>query len=468
MTLRTRLLIGFTMIFVVVIGAGVFTVRSLGDQMYDQIDDRLLSTPLPPGSRADRPVNPGVDADEAPADGLDRGAAQPVDNDSISDLYVALLTSDNDVRPTIEGQLLNDVPDLESLIDNLPVEPTLTTVDGVDGDAVFRVLFLPGTQTALSAIVAVPLDGVEDTIRQLTYTFIGVGGLVLLTLILIAYWVNRFGLRPIAAMTDVAEAISSGDRDRRADVDSDSTEAGRLGAAFNVMLDERDGTELRLRQFVSNASHELRTPLTSIRGYLDLYAAGGFRGPGELDDAIRRLQIEAARMNLLVEDLLVLAKFDEEQPLDITTVRIDDMVRDVVALALAAHPDRQISIEPLEPIEVDADRLRLHQALAAIVDNAIGYTPDGSLIRLGAVSANGHVELSVIDAGPGLTDDEAATVFDRFSRGDRSRARTTGGSGLGLSITRAIVDAHGGDITVTATPGAGATFTIVLPTRTTR
>ena len=165
-------------------------------------------------------------------------------------------------------------------------------------------------------------------------------------------------------------------------MDDDATEAGRLGHAFNVMLDERDSSETRLRQFVSNASHELRTPLTSIRGYLDLYAAGGFRNPGELDDAMRRLQVEAVRMNLLVEDLLVLAKFDEVQSLDITTFPLDEMVHDVVALARAAHPIREIHVDAPDPIEVNADHLRLHQALAALVDNAVRHTPDDSTIRV--------------------------------------------------------------------------------------
>ncbi len=456
MTLRTRLLLGFTMIFVVVIAAGVFTVTAQRNQLYNQIDDRLSATPLPPETR-----NSPARSNGAP----DRTGGQPVDSESISDLYVAAIEVGGEVRPVIEGQLLDDVPDVQSLVDDSPAATTLVTAGGIAGTSTFRVLFLPATESSLGAIVAVPIDDVEETIRQMTYRLVGVVGLISVALIVIASWVSRFGLRPIRAMTDVAEAISSGERDRRAT--TDSTEAGRLGHAFNVMLDERDRSDERLRQFVSNASHELRTPLTSIRGYLDLYAAGGFRKPGELDDAMRRLQVEAERMNLLVEDLLILAKFDEEQPLDITLVRVDEMARDVVALALAAHPDRQISSDAKEAIEVGADRLRLHQALAAVVDNAVRHTPDESSIQVAVASTNGHVELSVTDSGPGLTADEAAAVFERFSRGDQSRARKTGGSGLGLSITQAIIHAHGGEISVTATPGDGATFTIVLPIETT-
>ena len=468
MKLRTRVLFGFALIFAVVIAAGVFTVNAQRKQLYDQIDDRLFSTPLPQEARARPPADSPRPDDTAPTAGAPDRAAAPASDENISDLYVAVVTPEDNVRPVIEGQLLVDRPDVLSLVADRPNRDTITTTAGVDNTSTFRVLFLSGTESSFDTIVAVPVDDVEDTIQQLTYIFVGVTGLVLVALIVIASWLNRFGLRPISAMTDVAEAISSGERDRRADVEDDATEAGRLGHAFNVMLDERDRSEERLRQFVSNASHELRTPLTSIRGYLDLYAAGGFRQPGELDDAIRRLQVEAERMNLLVEDLLVLAKFDEEQPLDIVTVRIDEIVRDVVALALAGHPDRQISVEESGEIEVRADRLRLHQALAALVDNAVRHTPDEAAIRVAAGRADGHVELSVTDAGPGLTADEAAGVFDRFSRGDRSRARQTGGSGLGLSIAQAIVHAHGGEISASATPGDGATFTIVLPLETTR
>lgn len=453
MTLRTRLLAGFTVIFLMVVAAGAVTVSSLRSRLYDQVDDRLLSTPLPPSTRT-RAAPPAAEAPTGPA---------RVDNESISDLYVAVLNPDGSIRPVIAGQLLTDVPDLQPLVDTLPKRTGFVTTDGVSGGSTFRALFLPGTASTLDAVVVVPVDDVEDAVRRLTYTLVAAAGLIGLALVLIASWVSRFGLRPISSMTEVAEAISSGRRDRRAEIDDDSTEAGRLGHAFNTMLDERDRSDARLRQFVSNASHELRTPLTSIRGYVDLYRAGGFRNPGELDDAMRRLNVEAERMHMLVEDLLLLATFDEEQSLEIAEVRLDEVVHDVVALASVAHPDREISVDAPHRVDGRVDRLRIHQALASLIENAVRHTPDECSIQVSAARSSEGVRLSVVDDGPGLSAEEAVTVFDRFSRGDASRARATGGSGLGLSITQAIVHAHGGSIAVASTPGGGATFTIVLP-----
>ena len=459
MTLRTRLVAGFAVLFCIFAVAGAFTVSSQRSQLIDQVDDLLTATPLPPEARA-RPGGAAIAPQPRPETAP--GTGQRVDDQSISDLYVAVI-DDGELRPVIIGTLLGDVPDIEFLVDDPPTDTLFESVEGLAGTSTFRVVFMPGTAASFDTVVAVPIDGVDETIRQLSFTFVGVAVVILLALVLIFSWVNRFGLRPLYEMTRVAEAISSGERGRRAAVANHHTEAGRLGSAFNVMLDERDDGEARLREFVSNASHELRTPLTSIRGYVDLYRAGGFRKPGDLDDAMRRMQFEAERMNRLVEDLLVLAKFDEEQPLDVAPVDVGVLVGDVVALAIAAHPGRRIEAHVSTPIEIRADHFRLHQALAALVDNAIRHTPEGARVEVAARRRDDVVELSVADSGPGLSPDEAATIFDRFVRGDRSRSRSTGGSGLGLSISQAIVHAHGGEISVAATPGEGATFVITLP-----
>ena len=209
MKLRTRVLPGFTMIFVVVIAAGAYTVTAQRSRLYEQIDDRLLATPLPPETRARQTSVPvPADAQETPDNAPDRASEPPLDDESISDLYVAVLTPDDSVRPVIEGQLLVDRPDVRALVDDRPEDSTIITANGIDNTSSFRVLYLPGSDRSLEAIVAVPIDDVDDTIRQLTYTFVGIGGLILLALIVIAV-VDQ----PIRSATDHRD-----DRGRRGDL----------------------------------------------------------------------------------------------------------------------------------------------------------------------------------------------------------------------------------------------------------
>ena len=458
MRLRTRVWIGFTVIAITVVGAGVFTVEVQRRYALEQMDDRLTAVRLPPETR----IRPGGGAAPVGRPGAAPPTAAGADDESISDVFVAVDDAEGEFREVMVGQLLDDAPDLTALAEDRPSEPTHLTVDGLDGTSTFRVLFLPGASTSLDAIIAAPIDDVGAAVRTLTITLAGMAVVVLVASFGIGWWVSRHGIRPINELTGVAVAISAGERDRRAEVAGESTEADQLGHAFNVMLDERDRSEDRLRRFVADAAHELRTPLTSILGYADLYSAGGFRGEGQLDDAMRRLHFEAERMSRLAEDLLTLAKFDEERPLERSTFRVDHLASDVAELAGAAHPDHDFRVEAAG-VTVDADRFRLHQALTALVDNAAQHTPAGSTVDLRVVADETSVVVSVSDDGPGLTESEAAVVFDRFARGDASRSRTSGGSGLGLSIAQAIVHAHGGHISVAATPGAGATFSMRLP-----
>ncbi len=461
MNLRARLLLGLTVAFLVFGASAVFIVISQQTHLYDQLDTQLESVPIPLEARKPTP-QPGRDDGPAPGPQPNDAAEPP-----ISDLYLAIARTDQPIEVIVQGQLLADQPDLQQLVDNPPDGRSFYTIDGVDGQSRFRVLYRGGdSRTVADVIVAVPTDEVEATIDRLMLTFGVIGAVMAMVLALIAYWANRFGLAPITQMTRTADAIAAGDHDRRAVVHGDSTEAGRLATAFNVMLDQRDEAEQKLRQFVSDASHELRTPLTSIRGYLDLYAEGGFRQPGQLDDAVRRMQGESARMNLLVDELLLLAKLDEEQPLNIVTVDVSAMLDDIAASALAAHPERSVTVvagAEQEPATISADRLRLHQALAGLVDNAITHTTPDTSVELSASAEEHELRIVVADDGPGMAAEDAAKAFDRFFRGDRSRARIAGGSGLGLAITKSIVEAHGGRIELASANGAGATFTVFLP-----
>lgn len=465
MKLRTRILTGFAVVLVLVGGLGVAVVATQRNQLFDQLDRRLAAVaPLDrPAPRAPGEPRPAPGSDVGPPDGGAQatGTAPPVE-EPISDLYIAAILPDGSVDVLVQGQLLEEVPDLAEIAADPPAARSFATVDAADGSVRFRVLVDPAPDGS-TAVIALPTTDVDETVRRLAITFAVVVALVGAVLGVLAWWIVRLGLRPISAMTETARAISSGDRERRAPELDERTEAGELADAFNVMLDQRDEAEDRLRRFASDASHELRTPLTSIRGYLDLYEQGGFREQEQLDDVVRRMQAEARRMGLLVDDLLALARLDEGQPLSIAPVDVGGLVRDVVADALAAHPARTIVADAPADLTAPIDGDRVKQVAASLVGNAVVHAPDAT-IRVRAAATSDELLLSVADDGPGLDDEQAKQIFTRFFRGDSSRSRVTGGSGLGLAIAQSIAEAHGGVIDLRTAPGDGCEFTLHIPT----
>lgn len=454
MKLQTRILTGFSIVVALFIGLGVTVVASQRSQLTSQLDARLESVvPLRPG--------PG------PSGGGERqqGGPPPADavQEPISDLYIGVANGGAGIDVQVLGQLLESTPDPSALLASSP--RSFINVDSVDGSTTFRVLVDAAGGEGETIFIAVPSTDIDETMDRLTLVFVLATMLLAAVLGLIAWWIVRLGLRPISAITETARSITAGDKAERAPSLDERTEAGQLAGAFNVMLDQREAAENKLRQFVSDASHELRTPLTSIRGYLDLYVDGGFREPGQLDDVVRRMQSEAGRMSSLVESLLQLARLDEEQPLVVTTVAIDELVNDVVAGAIAAHPGRSVEAvlpKHVEPVEID--RLKISQLVAALVDNALVHAPDASVVVEVQVDA-GELQVAVVDDGLGLSIEEVDRVFDRFYRSDASRVRTTGGSGLGLGIAKAIAEAHEGELSVQSSPGNGCRFILRVPRR---
>ena len=237
---------------------------------------------------------------------------------------------------------------------------------------------------------------------------------------------------------------------------------GGLAASVLWAFRERTANEARLRQFVADASHELRTPLTSIRGYAELWRAGGLRGGGDVDDAMRRMEQEAHRMGLLVDDMLLLARLDQGRPLETAPLALDRLVDDAVRDARAVEPDRPIDLVA-EPVIVAGDDHRLRQVIGNLLANARLHTPAGTPVHVSVRTAGERVRLEVADEGPGLDAELAARVFERFFRADPARTRASGGSGLGLSIVAAVAEAHGGRVSVDTAPGAGARFVVELP-----
>jgi two-component system OmpR family sensor kinase len=339
-----------------------------------------------------------------------------------------------------------------------------------------------------SLTFALSLSEVEGTVSRLVRILFAVGLIVLLLITGLAYFIVRSSLRPLKEVESTAEAIAAGDLSRRVpDSYGRITEVGRLSVALNGMLSQIESafgdreasassaraSEDRMRRFITDASHELRTPLTSIRGFAELYRQGAVSRPEQVPDLMRRIEEEAIRMGLLVEDLLLLARLDQHRPIELLPVDLVTIAADTVAAARAAYPARRIEVRMLDGDTDDlpgvlGDDARLRQIADNLVRNACTHTPSGTPIVVGVGSAVADDRtwalLQVADSGPGLSAEERERVFERFYRTDRSRARSTGGSGLGLSIVAALVAAHGGKVDVASTPGEGATFRVLLPT----
>jgi two-component system OmpR family sensor kinase len=278
------------------------------------------------------------------------------------------------------------------------------------------------------------------------------------------------GLRPLEGIGETAGAIAAGDLSRRVEPADDRTEVGKLGASLNAMLaqieaafEERRASESRLRRFVADASHELRTPLTSIRGYAELFRRGAGDRPEDLEKSMERIEAEASRMGVLVDDLLLLARLDQGRPLDREPLDLADVVSKAVEGFRVVEPDRPIELEVDGQTGMAGDEGRLRQVVDILLDNARVHTATGTLVRVRLGAQDGDVVLSVEDEGPGLSEEQREKAFERFYRGDPGRSRSTGGAGLGLSIATAIVEAHGGTISASSPGSGGARFEVRLP-----
>ncbi len=355
-------------------------------------------------------------------------------------------------------------------------------VRGTDGEN-WRVVAVPvqNNQTTAVVVIGLSLQSVDDVLEHATLVVIGVGLLTLLLASLIASWTVSRSFRPLARVEKTAAAIAAGDLSRRVDVENPATELGRLSSSLNAMLAHieaafaaRTASEARMRRFAADASHELRTPLVTIRGFSELYRHGALTTVDDVATAMGRIESEAKRMGSMVEDLLLLARLDEQRPLQQKPVDLQLVAHDAVVDTQASDRSRVISLTGLDggpavPAPVLGDEAKLRQVVGNLVGNALRYTPEGSPIELavGVRTVDGEARsiIEVRDHGPGISDEDASKVFERFYRADTSRTRETGGSGLGLAIVAAIVGSHGGSVRVEDTDGGGATFVVSLPCR---
>jgi two-component system OmpR family sensor kinase len=470
-SLRTRVLAATLVLVFVGLGvAGVATYGFLRSFLVHRLDQQLESPSAAAAAEhvLDEQLQFGESDQGGPARGLPIGT------------YVALLDSSgttlthttpgypsSTAAPRLPLHLLGSTAAAGDQV-------IFTARDVVSGPS-FRVVAIrvgigppPGAPGTL--VIAIPFSEIEGTLHRLVLVEALVSAGVLVGVGALGWWAVRVGLRPLDRMGQTAGAIAAGDLSRRVERADSSTEVGRLGAALNTMLERIEdafnrqrASEERLRQFVADASHELRTPITSIRGYAELFRRGAAEHPEDLERAMRRIEDEGARMGVLVEDLLLLARLDEGRPLERKPVDLAGLVADAVQDFRVADPGRPVELVTSGPTVVAGDDVRLRQVVANILDNTRQHTPSGTPVAARVTEAGGTATVEVADRGPGLAQEEAARVFERFYRGDPSRSRGSGGTGLGLSIAAAIVGAHGGRISVSSEPGHGTTFTVLLP-----
>jgi two-component system OmpR family sensor kinase len=446
-TLRTRLGVSGGLVLLVLVAAGLLLPRTVRASQIDQVD-RQLSAAVPVAvGLASGFVPPAAEADPPEA--------------VLTDLYVARVQSgsrDVVVAPSATSGRAPELPDGRA--SDLDEEPMPVTVGSMSGSGSWRAVLL-GLPDGSEAMVAVPLDRVDATAERLLAAMLIAAAAVLLAMAAAGWWLLRLGFRPIAEVTQVANAIAGGDRSRRVGGGVSGTEAAHLARAFNVMLDEQAAVEARLRRFVADASHELRTPVAAIGGFADLWRQGVV-DHDELGDLMRRIGQESARMRGLVEDLLLLAHLDEGRPLLREPVDLAALASDAALDASATHPSRAIEVEAPVAVVVAGDEARLRQVVANLVTNALVHTNATSTVRVRAERRGEVAMLSVTDDGPGMVDGAAARAFDRFWRADPSRPR--GGAGLGLAIVHSIVAAHHGEVRLETSPEVGTTVRVVLAT----
>ncbi|MBT0767468.1 HAMP domain-containing histidine kinase [Kineosporia sp. J2-2] len=361
------------------------------------------------------------------------------------------------------------------------LEQEIFSVGSVTGDTQWRVIAASWgnelTGQTGSVQIALPLDDIDDAVNRLRILILMFGIMVTTIFAGLGWLVIRRSFRPLTEVEETAAAIAAGDLSRRVPAHPPTTEVGRLTHSLNGMLAQiesafrsREASEQRTRRFAADASHELRTPLASIRGFAELYRQGAVSEPEDIARTMSRIEDESRRMGTLVEDLLLLARLDEQRPARSEPVDLAVLAGDASHDARGLAPDRQVRLVGLteghgpEPAVVIGDDNRLRQVVANLVANAVRHTPAGTPIEVAVGRQQNVAVLEVRDHGEGLTHEHASKVFERFYRVDASRARHQGGgSGLGLSIVAAVISSHGGRVGVTATPGGGATFRVELP-----
>jgi two-component system OmpR family sensor kinase len=478
-SLRARLILGVVVLAAAgLVAADVVTYTSLRSFLVSQTDDSLDAAHVSVEAALRGPHG-------GPGDGAPPGSVTSHSAFDIGRLTSAAPGEYVQVR-TVNGAIVvsGRAPEFsgseQSPPPRLPATVRLTSSEGSDTVAYFTVPAKTGgsryrvrassdpESRGYVLLVAQSLSGVDSTLHRLLLVEGLVTVLVLAGIALLGLWVIRLGLRPLTAIGATAATIAAGDLTQRVQREDDRTEVGRLGLALNAMLGQietafraREASERKLRRFVADASHELRTPLAAVRAYAELFSRGAADRPADLERSMTGITRESERMSLLVDDLLLLARLDEGRPLEQEPVDLREVVADAVETAQAVEPSRTITCE-LEGATVLGDHDRLRQTIDNLLANVRAHAGEAA-IEVKLTRADGVACISVSDSGRGMDEEQLAHVFERFYRTDASRARSSGGVGLGLSIVAAVIEAHHGSVSAASAPGEGATFVIELP-----
>ncbi|WP_293876776.1 HAMP domain-containing sensor histidine kinase [uncultured Brevibacterium sp.] len=540
-----------TLMTLVLTGTGAWTLENLRASLIERTDERLVNASQALAIQAAEqvltpsPIKPRSETSESVRKLLPGSYYVQFFTQGGQEIGSPLAPSETNVPilPTIDEQKVSDM------------QGQPFSVPGTKSQ--WRVLALHVQDSDIVVAIGVPFDRDIDGISEYTQnTIVGIGMLALAIVAGVGYFAITNTFRPLKEIEETASRIADGDLSQRVPEYPRNTEVGRLSAALNTMLghiedsfDSRRRSENRIRQFVSDASHELRTPLVTIRGYAELYRQGAVKDPEMVGQAMSRIEAEAKRMGVLVEDLVTLARLDERRQVETGWIDLGAVVRDAAADAAAQAPDRDISFIALDGTDakpvprIYGAESKIRQVIVNLAGNAVRHTPAGTAIEfaVGTVgvpvrdtgSENdrvskdktgkdkagkdkggkdkptqlartksltsrilkreplteqsnhaitpdvntmgvqvsdsykgfpaGRVRFEVRDHGDGIDPEDVPRIFERFYRLDASRTRDTGGSGLGLSIVKAIVESHHGKISVQPTPGGGATFRVDLP-----
>ncbi|MFC5213979.1 sensor histidine kinase [Streptomyces coerulescens] len=487
-TLRTRLVVvSLVLIAVVAAVIGTVTTLALRSHLYGQLDDRLREV----SGRAAGVAPPGAEPDKKDA-GDKRAPAFTLDQ-----LVMKGPNSKNLVAAKVQGGVIteakvskedDDAADFSGLVPVGLTEDQIGVLNSVSQDGAEHTVELPGLGNYRvtyqsgdngSYYVAIPTTDADKTLSTLILIEASVTAAALVAAGIAGTVIVGVATRPLRRVASTATRVSElplhtgevnlSERVPESECDP-HTEVGQVGAALNRMLDHvhgalhsRQQSETRVRQFVADASHELRTPLASIRGYAELTRRGREDVGPDTKHALGRIESEAGRMTLLVEDLLLLARLDAGRPLQFEQTDLIPLVVDTISDARAAGMDHTWRLDlPDEPALVSADAARLQQVLVNLLGNARNHTPTGTTVTARVQRRGPWLCVDVEDNGQGIPPDLLPHVFERFARGDSARSRATGSTGLGLAIVQAVATAHGGAVTVDSVPGR-TVFTVHLP-----